>query len=193
MLISMVVLVGLLGLGGMAMLSVRGGASTASHERFTSMALCAAESGAAVAMDYLHTNIDTAAKWGAYVSANNDDPPSPVGIPGNKVKPGVHGNLFSAGMQSWYEIAILNNTDDPLFATGGDGDAYVIIRVTGHGPDGSVAQVEVAVQANDLTNVGRPCPAYAQRGMAEDGAGRNDCLTAVNTAVVATYRPGDTP
>jgi len=193
MVITMVILVGLLGLGSLAMLSVQGGINAAAHGRFTGMALCAAESGAAVAMDYLRNNIDTAAKWGAFVSAGNEDPPRPAGIPGNEILPGHAGNLFSDGMRSWYAVEVLNNPDDPLFAIGGDGDAQVILRVTGHGPDGTVAQVELAVQANDLTNLGRPCPGYAQRGMGEDGAGRNDCLIAVDTGVVATYRPGDTP
>ena len=35
-----------------------------------------------------------------------------------------------------------------------------------------------------------PCPAYGQRGVAEDGAGRNDCVGDINDTDVATYRPG---
>ena len=41
-----------------------------------------------------------------------------------------------------------------------------------------------------MTGLGRPCPSYGQKGMAEDGAGRNDCLTTVISTDVATYSPG---
>ena len=46
------------------------------------------------------------------------------------------------------------------------------------------------VSAGPVGGLGRPCPSYGQKGMSEDGAGRNDCLTTVISTDVATYSPG---
>jgi hypothetical protein len=169
--ISVLVLTGLITLGGLTVLSVQGGVGAAGHERHKSSALYAAESGAAAAMDYLRRNIDTLANWSAFVSPANLAPHSPAGIVGNGVLPGEPGNLFAADVNAWYEVEILNNRDDPQFAAGSDDDGRVIIRATGE----------------------RPCPGYGQKGMAEDGAGRNDCLGSITNTGVATYTPGGAP
>jgi hypothetical protein len=193
MVIALIALTGLITLGSLTVLSVQGGLASSGHDRFQAIALYAAESGAAAAVDYLRKNYDGAAKWDAYVSDGNVDPPHPPGIPGNQRAPGDSQNLFSTGMQSWYDVAILNNPDDAMFATGGDDDGRVIIRSTGYGPNGTVAVVEWEVKAPATVPIGRPCPSYGQRGMAEDGAGRNDCLSNVASGDTATYRPGDVP
>jgi hypothetical protein len=93
-------------------------------------------------------------------------------------------------MQGWYSVEILNNPSDPRLAAGEDSDARVILRATGRGPNGAIAIVELEVSGAGATGIGRPCPGYGQKGLAEDGAGRNDCLGTVNISDTATLRPG---
>lgn len=190
MLIALIAIGGLITLGGMTVLSVQGGLAAVSHDRHRSAALYAAESGAAVAMIYLRANIKPATYWSAYVNPNNDTPQMPADLAGNAAQPGDPDNIFSDDMVAWYEVEILNNRDDVGFPTGDDLDASVIIRSTGHGPNGTTARVEWQVRSNTGPQPGRPCPSYGQRGVAEDGAGRNDCLGAINIGASATYRPG---
>ena len=189
MVLSMIVLTALATLSGLTVVSVQGGIATTSNDRFHNIAVYAAESGGAVAMDYLRRNINLASGWSAFVSANNANPPQP-NIPGNNIKYGQSGTLMSPDQQGWYSISILNNRHDAGYAAGTDNDKRVIIRVTGYGPNGAVAILEWDVTAANVSGLGRPCPAYGQRGMGEDGAGRNDCLGAINTGDTATFRPG---
>ena len=191
--VSLIVLTGLITLGGLTVLAVQGGIGAAGHQRHRSTALYAAESGAAAAMDYLRRNVDTTTKWSVFVEPANLSPQRPVDIAGNGAPPGDPGNLFSADILAWYEVEILNNLDDDGFAAGDDEDGRVIIRATGHGPGGTVAQVEWQVGVQVTGAGGRPCPGYGQKGMAEDGAGRNDCLTNIVATDVATYAPGGGP
>ncbi len=191
--VSLIVLTGLVTLGSLTVLAVQGGISAAGHDRHRATALFAAESGAAAAMDYLRRNVDTTTKWSAFVEPNNVSPQSPVDIFGNRALPGTPENLFSSDVRAWYEVEILNNLDDDGYATGDDNDGRVIVRSTGHGPNGTVAQVEWQVGVQVTGAGGRPCPGYGQKGMAEDGAGRNDCLTNIVATDVATYSPGGGP
>jgi hypothetical protein len=191
--VSLIVLTGLIALGGLTVLAVQGGISASGHQRHRSTALYAAESGAAAAMDYLRRNVDTTSKWSAFVEPANTSPQRPIDIAGNGTPPGDPGNLFSADIRAWYEVEILNNLDDDGFLAGDDEDGRVIIRATGHGPNGTVAQVEWQVGVQVTGAGGRPCPGYGQKGMAEDGAGRNDCLTNIVATDVATFSPGGGP
>ena len=190
MVVAMLALVALISLGGLTALAVQSSSATSGHDRFKAISLYAAESGASAGMDFLRRNIDAAQFWGAYVSPNNSTPVSPTGIAGNAIQPGVAGNLLSPEMQAWYEVTILNNVGDAEFAAGTDSDARVILRVTGHGPNGALSQIELDVNASGITGLGRPCPVYGQKGMAEDGAGRNDCLSVIEAGDVGTFRPG---
>ncbi len=190
--VAMLVLVALISLGGLTTLSVQGGLATSGHERFRSVALYAAESGAAIGMDFLRSRVSAANGWSDYVYANNDDgsggpPPLNLEIPGNGVAPGDAGNLFGASMKAWYEIRILNNREDPDYAAGNDNDKRVILQVTGHGPNGTVAQIEWDVKADGTIGLGRPCPTYAEQNNGSDGAGRNDCLNSVDGTQQATF------
>jgi V8-like Glu-specific endopeptidase len=187
--VSMLVLTGLATLGGLTVLSVQGGLGASAHEKHKTTALYAAESGAAAAMDFLRANVNTGTGWGVYVEPNNINPQKPTQIFGNSALPGDPANLFGADTLAWYEVEILNNLDDGEFATGGDKDKRVIIRSTGHGPNGAVAQVEWDVGVGKVGGT-RPCPSYGQKGMSEDGTGRNDCLDTVIATDVATYTPG---
>lgn len=191
--VCLIVLTGLITLGGLTVLAVQGGLSAAGHERHRSTALYAAESGAAAAMDYLRRNVDTTTKWSALVEPGNVAPQVPADIVGNGAPPGDARNLFGPDIRAWYEVELLNNLDDDGYAAGDDNDGRVIIRSTGHGPNGTVAQVEWQVGVQVTGAGGRPCPGYGQKGLAEDGAGRNDCLTNIVATDVATYSPGSAP
>lgn len=191
MLIALIAVGGLITLGGMTVLSVQGGLTAISHDRHRSSALYAAESGAAVAMLYLRATVrPKPAYWSDLVEPANNNPQRPADISGNGKLPGDAENFFSDDMVAWYEVEILNNQDDDGLVAGDDLDGIVVIRATGHGPNGTTAQVEWQVKAASVLAPGRPCPAYGQRGVAEDGAGRNDCVGDINDTDVATYRPG---
>ena len=190
MLLALVVLSSLLAMGGLAVLAVQRSSSAIAHERFQSIAMFAAESGVVAGMVYLRAEYDDSEKWTAQVTANNDAPISPNQLPGNLAEPGDSSNPFSPTLGGWYEVTILNNESDPDFIVGNDSDATVILRAVGHGPNGSSTTIEVAVSGDALaSNSARPCPGYAQRGIGEDGSGRNDCLTVIDSTNVQTYTP----
>jgi hypothetical protein len=194
LLVALIALTGLISLAGLTVLSVQGGIATSSSDRFSSIALYAAESGGAAGMDYLRKNIVINGGFGTwpstFVSANNAAPPQLVDIPGNNKLPGDPANLFSAQQGAWYTVEILNNRGDGGFATGVDQDGDLIIRSTGHGPDGATAQLEWEINGNKSASPTTPCPSYGQKDMAENGAGANDCLSTVSASSTATYRPG---
>ncbi len=173
--------------------SVRGGVATSAGDRFHNIALYAAESGAAVAADYLRQNYDPVYRWKAFITPSNINPipatSAPLSnIPGNSVLPGVTGNLFDADMNAYYVVQVYNDRQElpTTFALGGDDDGRVVIHSTGYGPNGAVAVVEWDVKSNESA-VSRPCPSYAQKGESEDNSGRNDCLGTINTSDTATY------
>ncbi|MEO8700079.1 MAG: hypothetical protein ABI867_08550 [Kofleriaceae bacterium] len=185
----MIVLTALAALGGLTVVSVQGGIATSGNDRFHTIAVYAAESGGAVAMDYLRKNVNGSTGWTAFVSANNANPIQPP-IPGNNALYAAPGNLFSSDIRGSYSVAVLNNKSDPGFGLAKDMDARVIIRSTGYGPNGAIAVIEWEITAANITGLGRPCPQYAQKGISEDGAGRNDCLGVINTGDTAIVRPG---
>lgn len=199
----MVALVALAGLGGFTALSVQGGVAAQSASRFQSQALYAAEAGVAAGMEFLRTNIDPIRNWTAFVDTDNTSPPMPVSggptpfIWGNNDQPGTGNNPFSTDYQAWYQVTIHNNPSDPGFSLPAstptnilDQDARVTLKVVGYGPNGSRVSLEVDVVANNADRLaGRPCPSYAQKGLSEDGAGRNDCLGVISTGVTNRDTP----
>jgi hypothetical protein len=189
MVICLVALVGLAALGGITALATTGATRSAGQQRFKQIALYAAESGGASAIDFLRRASAQAVPWGDYVSPSNDDPQSPSDIYGNGARPGEADNPFGEDEQAWYEVEILNNESDPGFVAGRDDDARLVLRATGHGPDGTVAQVEWEIHSN-FSTTSPHCPGYGQRGIAEDGAGRNDCLDTIDASQTATFTPG---
>ena len=189
MMLAMVMLAALGTLSVLTVVSVQGGIATTGNDRFHTIAVYAAESGAAAAMDFLRKNVNLSTGWKSYISASNASPPQP-NLPGNNQANGAAGNLFSADMQGWYSVQILNNRNDSGFATGDDNDKRVVIRSAGYGPNGAVAVVEWDITAQNVTGLGRPCSVYAQRNESEDDSGRNDCLGTINTGDTATFRPG---
>lgn len=148
MVVMLVVLVALGTIAGLTVISVQGGSSTTSAQRFSAMALYAAESGAAATMDWLKTQYRVE-RFTGLVSAQNNAPLSPTEIPGNGVQPGASGNLLSADQQGWYEVTILNNRSDTGFVDGKDDDGILLLQVTGHGPNGAMKRIEWEVQKHD--------------------------------------------
>jgi hypothetical protein len=187
--LAMIVLTALGTLSALTVVTVQGGIATTGNDRFHAIAAYAAESGGMAAMDFLRRNLDLSTGWTAYVSPSNANPPQPD-LPGNNQDVGTSGNLFSSDMPGWYSVQILNNRSDSGYAIGKDSDKRVVIRSTGYGPNGAVAVVEWEITAQNAVGIGRPCNVYAQRGEAEDGSGRNDCLGTINTGDTATFRPG---
>ena len=187
--LAMVVLAALGTLSSLTIVNVQGGLATVGNDRFHAIAIYAAESGGAAAMDFLRSNVNLTTGWKTYVSPSNTSPQQP-NLPGNNQINGATGNLFSTDIGGWYSVQILNNRSDSGFATGDDNDKRVVIRSTGYGPNGSVAVIEWEITAQNVLGIGRPCSVYAQRNESEDGSGRNDCLGTINTADTATFRPG---
>jgi Tfp pilus assembly protein PilX len=149
LLVVLIALTGLAALGSLTVVSVQSGLSTATSERAHDVALYAAESGAMVAMDYLREVVNQfASRSSAVISPDNSPLQVPPGMPGNEALPGQPDNVFSADMQAWYRVTILNNVTDPRFTQGADpdGDGRLTIRSAGFGPDGATATVEVDVE-----------------------------------------------
>ncbi len=188
MVLALVVLTTMGTLAVLSLQSVRGGQRTAANDRFRTVAMYAAESGAAAAMEFLRTSLNPSTGFGALVSPANSAPQLPSGILGNERPPGDAANPFSADLSAWYAVEILNNRGDAGFAAGTDQDKRVVIRSTGRGPDGAVAIIEWEVQAAGAA-LSRPCATYAQKGQGDDNAGRNDCLGAIDSSQSATFTP----
>jgi hypothetical protein len=189
LILALIVLAALGTLSALTVVSVQGGIATTGADRYHAIAVYAAESGAAAAMDFLRTNINLTTGWKSYISANNASPPQP-NLPGNNQDIGTPGNVFSPDILGSYSVQILNNRSDTGFATGNDNDKRVVIHSTGYGPNGAVAVIEWEITGQSVTGLGRPCSVYSQRNESEDGSGRNDCLGVLNTGDTATFRPG---
>ena len=190
MVVALVSLVGLIGLGGVALIATQGGLSGTTHERFQTVALHAAEAGVAVAMDALRRDHDASAHWSSLVTAENQDVELWDQVAGNGVAPGDEDNLFSSDRQSWYEVEIRNNVSDPGYADGDDDDSRVVIRSTGHGPDGARVILEVEVSGKSLMiDASTICAGYAQRGLDADGSGHDACMGTVDSGSTTSLRP----
>lgn len=183
-----VILAGLVGVAGLSALQVRKSLGVAAHDRARSQALYAAESGLASATAFLRLRVAQGAFWSAYVSPSNSSPQSPTDILGNNDAPGTGDNPFTT--DTWYAVTILNNIDDPQFAAGSDGDGRLVIRSVGHSSGGARVVLEMMVAGETAAPADLLCVGYAQQGMSELGAGRNDCLSDINSGDSATYTPG---
>ena len=160
LLLALIVMSALATLGGLTVVSTQSNLKTSTNNRAQTIALYAAESGAAVAMDFLgahFNNTNTGAPgWSAYVTAQNGAaaPISTALIPSSDALPSTPNNLFSPEQRAWFEIMLLNNRDDPGFdgvTPPLDQDSRIIIRSTGHGPQGALAIIEWEVQRADYT------------------------------------------
>src|SRR5262249_24828105 len=128
--------------------------------------------------------------FSAWVSPSNSNPPKPVAIVGNGLQPGVSGNVFAPDSGVWYEVSILNNREDQGVATGAASHGHVILHVAGHGPDGTVATVEVEVQNN--TCLATFCEQeYAQRNVTSRNDANAACSARVTSGALRTITPGN--
>jgi hypothetical protein len=153
LLLALVVMSALATLGSLTVVSVQSSLKTSTNDRSQTIAMYAAESGAAVAMDFLRTNYG---KWSDYL-APIDAPLKKLLFRSNDAQPGDPNNLFAPtsppDYNAWYSVEVLNNHNDPGYLlvskSNTDTDNQIIIRSTGHGPQGSVAIVEWEVRAKD--------------------------------------------
>src|SRR6266540_3745115 len=88
LLVAMVALTAMLGIGALAMLSVQSGVKTAGNDRFQTIALYSAESGAWAGLDFLRDNCDTTNLFSAFVPSAAGVAQMPAGIYGNNIQPG---------------------------------------------------------------------------------------------------------
>lgn len=147
MVVMLIVLVALGTIAGLTVISVQGGSTQASAQRFSAMAMYAAESGAAAAMVWLRPRYN---QGNGFTSALHESQP-PAGIPGNGVRPGQPGNLLSDDQQGWYEVTLRNNAGDPGHGNV-DSDGTIVIQVIGHGPNGAMRQLAWEVHKEDATS-----------------------------------------
>jgi hypothetical protein len=169
LLLALIVLSALATLGSLTVVSVQSNLKTSTNDRAQTIAMYAAESGAALAMDFLRSpgQFNASTGWSAYVLPFNPTPPyddpfvlTSAQIPSVGVPPGP-GNPLSPDQNAWYEVKLLNNRDDPGYhppvpgftppASNTDQDGRLIIRAIGHGPQGSLAVIEY-----DVLRVGLP-------------------------------------
>lgn len=155
LLLALIVMSALATLGSLTVVSMQSSIQLSTNDRAQAIAMYAAESGAAVAMDALRKNfdVDPAGKttWSLYVVSRNQAPFADLSvlIPSSGARPGDPNNLFGPDQNAWFEIVLLNNRDDDSFGTGtgaNETDAKIIIRSTGHGPQGSLAIIEWEIQ-----------------------------------------------
>ncbi len=201
--VSMLILLALLSIAGLSALQVKGSVQSSGNERFRKISLMAAESGVEAVM---HTLRDTYERpgmtnnengqntvgigyWSSIVSANNSAPFMGIDVPGNRKKPGDAYNLFDPKLQAWFDVRILNNERDPGFAEGNDRDAIVVVESTGYGPNKTKTRLRLELRSPAADAEGRPCPTYAQRGMAADNAGYNACLGTIDLDMICKINP----
>ncbi|HEV7559030.1 MAG TPA: hypothetical protein VGO00_26335 [Kofleriaceae bacterium] len=139
--LSIIVLAALATLSGLTVITTQGTMSQATNDRFHTIALRAAESGAATTMDFLRTS----ASWSTWLGT------VPT-FPANNALPDTPNNQFRHDQQAYYEVTVVNNHADPGGALV-DTDNDVIIRSKGHGPNGTIAIIEWEVK---MLAVGQP-------------------------------------
>jgi Tfp pilus assembly protein PilX len=147
LLLALIVMSSLATLGSLTVVSVQSSLKSSTNERSQTIAMYAAESGAAATIHYLRTHFDDNNAWNALVNVNNV--PTVLAAPelnSSGALPGTSDNPFSLDQNAWFSVELINNLEDPDVAAGNDTDAQIIIRSTGHGPQGSVAIVEWEVR-----------------------------------------------
>jgi hypothetical protein len=171
LLLAMIVLSALATLGSLTVVSVQGSFKASTHDRSQAVAMLAAESGIAVAMDYLRTRFDTgptAVKWSAFVVPGAGQPftlsNAATEMPSNGALPLSTNNLFAPDQNASYSVVVFNNPTDPSLGNPGDipnnndSDGRIIIQSAGRGPQGSLAIIEVEVKRRGDTPPPPPTP-----------------------------------
>lgn len=160
----MIVMAALATLGSLTVVSVQSSLKTSTNDRAQAIAMYAAESGAAAAMELLRrpASFSLDQGWSALLKtgdANVVPLAAPV-MPTSGAQPGTPENVFTIDQNAWYEVELHNNRDDPGFHAVPpaiiDMDGRLIIRSTGHGPQGSLAIIEVEVARLGLPKIPDP-------------------------------------
>lgn len=190
-LLSLLALVAMLGLGLVTITTVQGDMRASGSDKFSRIALYAAESGVAASMEFLRNNCNATQLFSGFVEPLNTNPQQPVGIVGNDARPGAAGNPFMTETGGSYIVTILNNPSDPGFAAGDDTDGQIIVRSVGTGPDQSQAIVEIEIRNDSCLS--QFCEQeYAQRNLTS----RNDsnataaCSRRVTNAAARVIQTG---
>jgi hypothetical protein len=190
LLLALIVMSALATLGSLTVVSMQSSIQMSTNDRAQTIAMYAAESGAAVAMDFLRKHFSVtgnlSTSWGQYLKEGNTPPlvDMSTAIPSSDARPGStdpdHPNLFGPGLNAWYHIDLLNNRDDPNYPAAqgtNDNDGIVIIRSTGHGPNGSLAIIEWEVQRIGYWGAdGAPAPHVAPAFALARGTGAAPAL-----------------
>jgi hypothetical protein len=166
LLLAMIVMSSLATLGSLTVVSVQSSLKASTNDRSQTVAMYAAESGGAAAMEFLREpgHFATNQGWGAYMLPNGAPRDlQPSELPSNHAPPGSLNNIFSPDMNASFDVVLINNRSDPHYASpapnDNDNDGVVIIQSTGHGPQGSVAVIEWEVQRFAPPDVTDPLPA----------------------------------
>ena len=156
LLLALIVMSSLATLGSLTVVSVQSSLKASTNDRAGSIAMYAAESGIALAIEYLRTNWTGPGTWSPFVAA----PPTLVALPfpSNNAPPGAADNPFTADQNAWFGVEAYNNRLDPSIAVPADSDDQIVLRSTGHGPQGSVAIVEIEIRRYPF---GGPTPAVS--------------------------------
>src|SRR6185503_18790616 len=92
LLLALIVMSSLATLGALTVVSVQSSLKASTNDRAQSIAMYAAESGGAAAMDFLRANRGN--PWALYFPS--------LPCLGNNILPGAPGNAFSADQNAWY-------------------------------------------------------------------------------------------
>jgi type II secretory pathway pseudopilin PulG len=149
MLVALIVLSSLATLGTLTVVSVQSSLKASTNDRSQTVALYAADSGGAMAIEFLRTHFDPVNAWGPYVGPYSDPLVlDPSNFRANDALPGDPNNPFSTDQNAYFHVEVINN-HDANWGTGSGGidtDARVFVRSTGHGPQGSLAIVEWEIE-----------------------------------------------
>jgi hypothetical protein len=156
LLLALIVMSSLAALGSLTVVSVQSSLKASTNDRAGSIAMYAAESGIALAIEFLRTNWTAPGSWAPHIVGNNASTVT-LPFPSNGVVPGP-GNPFAADQNAWFLVQTLNNRGDTGYVVGTDDDDQIILRATGHGPQGSVAIIECEIRRYPIPPTPLPSP-----------------------------------
>lgn len=187
--VTLLALVALLGIGSVTLLAVQSEAQSAGQDRFNNVALYAAESGAAAAVEFLRDNCDPTRLFSAFVEPFNQNPQHPPGILDNGRRPAEKNvfRQFDPNSQAWYDISILSEITDPGYAIGDDTNGVVVVHAVGYGPNNTQATIEMEIRDDEC--LASACAAeYAQKGNSSLNSSNPACSQQVTAVGAAAAR-----
>jgi Tfp pilus assembly protein PilX len=149
LLLALIVMSSLATLGSLTVVSVQSSLKASTNDRAGSIAMYAAESGIALTVEFLRTNWTGPGTWAIYIRPENSPTVTPA-FPSNGALPDNPNNPFGADQNAWFQVETLNNRSDTGYLGGTDDDDQIVLRATGHGPQGSVAIIECEIRRYPL-------------------------------------------